>query len=215
MDFELNSWDSFKVNDERKCFQLFTSIPGYSFNSDIKKWVFPLKEYDNVVKQVSQQFPMMKIKPIPKSVLNLCKRVPHQDSLSSVKIDLSRIEPKIKSKLMPFQVEGVETAIRWKGRILIADEMGVGKSIQALAISSYYRREWPLLIICPSSLVASWNETVKDWMPSLNESEICPIFMGKVIEEKLSDRSYQVYIMSYDMAVKGAELLKKRRILVM
>lgn len=38
------------------------------------------------------------------------------------------------------------------GRVLIADDMGLGKTIQALAIADYYRNEWPLLIVCPSSM---------------------------------------------------------------
>ena len=31
--------------------------------------------------------------------------------------------------------------------------MGIGKTVQALALSSIYQEAWPLLIICPSSLV--------------------------------------------------------------
>lgn len=38
------------------------------------------------------------------------------------------------------------------GRVLIADDMGLGKTIQALGVASYYRLEWPLLIVCPSSV---------------------------------------------------------------
>jgi SNF2 family DNA or RNA helicase len=39
------------------------------------------------------------------------------------------------------------------GRILLADEMGVGKTIQAIAIAQYYKDEWPLFIVTPSFLV--------------------------------------------------------------
>ena len=40
------------------------------------------------------------------------------------------------------------------GRFLLGDEMGVGKTIQALAVACVYKDEWPLVIICPSSLVS-------------------------------------------------------------
>lgn len=40
------------------------------------------------------------------------------------------------------------------GRFLLGDEMGVGKTIQALAVSWIYKEDWPLLIICPSTLVS-------------------------------------------------------------
>jgi len=49
-------------------------------------------------------------------------------------------------------------AIRQKGRVLIADDMGLGKTLQALCIASYYRTEWPLLIIAPSSVRFAWRE---------------------------------------------------------
>lgn len=41
--------------------------------------------------------------------------------------------------LLPFQREGVRFALERRGRVLLADEMGVGKTVQALAIASCYR----------------------------------------------------------------------------
>jgi len=49
-------------------------------------------------------------------------------------------------------------AVRQKGRVLIADDMGLGKTLQALCIASYYRAEWPLLVIAPSSVRFAWRE---------------------------------------------------------
>lgn len=43
-----------------------------------------------------------------------------------------------------------------RGKLLLADEMGLGKSIQALGIARYFKADWPLLIICPSSVKFSW-----------------------------------------------------------
>ena len=40
---------------------------------------------------------------------------------------------------MPFQKAGVQFALEREGRILLADEMGVGKTVQAIAIASCYR----------------------------------------------------------------------------
>jgi SWI/SNF-related matrix-associated actin-dependent regulator 1 of chromatin subfamily A len=38
------------------------------------------------------------------------------------------------------------------GRCLIADDMGLGKTRQALGIAAYYRKDWPLIVVTPSSL---------------------------------------------------------------
>ena len=47
---------------------------------------------------------------------------------------------------------------RCGGRALLADDMGLGKTLQALAVMSHYRNNWPLLIICPSSVRMIWAE---------------------------------------------------------
>lgn len=49
-------------------------------------------------------------------------------------------------------------SIRHDGRVLIADDMGLGKTIQAICVACYYRPEWPLLIITPSSLRITWQQ---------------------------------------------------------
>jgi len=38
------------------------------------------------------------------------------------------------------------------GRCLLADDMGLGKTIQSLGIAHYYKEDWPLLIVSPSSV---------------------------------------------------------------
>ena len=67
-------------------------------------------------------------------------------------------------KLYDFQKNTVKLAIKNYGRLLIADEMGVGKSIQGLACALTYMSEWPLLIICPSSLKLVWKDEIKKWL---------------------------------------------------
>jgi SWI/SNF-related matrix-associated actin-dependent regulator 1 of chromatin subfamily A len=51
-----------------------------------------------------------------------------------------------------FQKEGVKFGISKFGRLLLGDEMGVGKTIQALGIAYVFKNDWPLLIIVPASL---------------------------------------------------------------
>ena len=44
------------------------------------------------------------------------------------------------------------------GRVLIADDMGLGKTIQAICLACYYRNEWPLMVIVPSSVRFDWAQ---------------------------------------------------------
>ena len=82
-------------------------------------------------------------------------------------IDISGIDPKLHSALMPFQRQSVYFGVHLDGRILIADDMGLGKTLQALALAHYYLNDWPLLIVTPSSMKYSWEEAVRQWLPSV------------------------------------------------
>jgi len=50
--------------------------------------------------------------------------------------------------------------------------MGLGKTLQALSLSYYYRSEWPVLIIVPSSLRYSWVDEIEKWFPDITPHEI-------------------------------------------
>jgi SWI/SNF-related matrix-associated actin-dependent regulator 1 of chromatin subfamily A len=44
-------------------------------------------------------------------------------------MDLERLPTELVKKMYPFQLEGVKFGISRFGRILLADEMGVGKTV--------------------------------------------------------------------------------------
>ncbi|XP_071824908.1 DNA annealing helicase and endonuclease ZRANB3-like isoform X2 [Apostichopus japonicus] len=57
-------------------------------------------------------------------------------------------------------------------RCLIGDEMGLGKTIQAISVAYYYRSEWPLLVVLPSSMKYPWIEELEKWLPCLQPNDI-------------------------------------------
>ena len=61
--------------------------------------------------------------------------------------DLANIPDKIKDALFPFQRDGVAFLVGLNGRGMIGDEMGLGKTIQAIAVSTYYKDDWPVLVV--------------------------------------------------------------------
>ncbi|CAH1422104.1 unnamed protein product [Lactuca virosa] len=62
----------------------------------------------------------------------------------------------IKSKLLPFQQEGVRFVLQHGGRVLLADDMGLGKSVQVIVVASCVCDSWPVLVLSPSSLRLQW-----------------------------------------------------------
>lgn len=108
----------------------------------------------------------------------------------------------LRSALLPFQVEGIHYALSRNGRCLIADEMGVGKTVQAIAIAACYRDKWPLLVIVPASLRAIWADEFEKWLPDLSPRDIHLIF-GKSdrLRMESGDRNAlpKIVIVSYRM----------------
>ena len=59
------------------------------------------------------------------------------------------VPPFIFRQLYQFQKDTIKKAVKMHGRILINDDFGSGKSVQALSISLAYKQEWPLVVLCP------------------------------------------------------------------
>uniref|UniRef100_A0A8D2ZI95 Zinc finger, RAN-binding domain containing 3 n=1 Tax=Scophthalmus maximus TaxID=52904 RepID=A0A8D2ZI95_SCOMX len=97
---------------------------------------------------------------------------------------LSGLPPKLLQRLMPFQREGVEF-------------MGLGKTVQAIAVACAFRREWPLLVVVPSSLKYPWIEELERWIPELQPGDI------NLVENK----SHTMGISSSKVTVLGYGLL--------
>ncbi|KFM63101.1 SWI/SNF-related matrix-associated actin-dependent regulator of chromatin subfamily A-like protein 1, partial [Stegodyphus mimosarum] len=84
--------------------------------------------------------------------------------------------------------------------------MGLGKTIQAIGIANYFKDDWPLLVITPSSVRYMWLEAFHMWLPSLNSQEITVIGSSK--EHIPNDK---VIIMSYDLLTKMQDSIEKRK----
>jgi len=66
-------------------------------------------------------------------------------------------------ELMPFQRAGVAYALE-RRRVFLADEQGLGKTIQALA-TVQADLAYPAVVVCPASLKLNWLREIKAWLP--------------------------------------------------
>lgn len=128
---------------------------------------------------------------------------------------LSGLPHKLLQRLMPFQKEGVEFALSKNGRCMIADEMGLGKTVQAIAVAYAFRREWPLLVVVPSSLKYPWIEELERWIPELQPGDI------NLVENKsdtMGISSSKVTVLGYGLLTTDArplvEALSRQRFAV-
>ncbi|XP_055574691.1 DNA annealing helicase and endonuclease ZRANB3 isoform X7 [Falco cherrug] len=117
---------------------------------------------------------------------------------------LSFLPERLRKKLLPFQEKGIIFALERSGRCMIADEMGLGKTIQAIAVSYYYKNEWPLLIVVPSSLRYPWVDEMEKWIPELSPDDIS-IIQNKTDIGRIS--TSKVTILGYGLLTSDAQTL--------
>lgn len=106
------------------------------------------------------------------------------------------------TNLYGFQKTGIEFGIKKKGRMLLADEMGVGKTIQAIGICAVFKENWPVLILCPSSLRYNWRDEITNWLKDIvTEKEVQIIKKSK---DELNSKA-KFFIVSYDLSIRIAD----------
>ena len=64
--------------------------------------------------------------------------LPHHSTTEQVNLLYEKMPPWLDAVLLPFQRDGVRFGLSHVGRCLIGDEMGVGKTLQAIALASCF-----------------------------------------------------------------------------
>lgn len=80
------------------------------------------------------------------------------------------VEQRLGGTLYPFQRAGVAYAADAE-RAMIADQMGLGKTIQALAVVET-KEAYPAAIVCPSAVKRNWAREAKKWLPDERTVEV-------------------------------------------
>lgn len=185
---------------------LFKQMDSRNYDAKTRKWSFLLEEHNNLIAR-SRDLQQVKLEPLPKTVTLAFASQLEKTSLKAKadipEADLSGVDAKLVSNLMPFQREGVSFAISKRGRLLLADDMGLGKTIQAICIAAFYRKEWPLLVVVPSSVRFTWEQAFLRWLPSLSPENINVVVTGK---GRLT--AGLVNIVSFDLLSKLEKQLK-------
>ncbi|KAM6080452.1 SWI/SNF-related matrix-associated actin-dependent regulator of chromatin subfamily A-like protein 1 isoform 2-T2 [Theristicus caerulescens] len=183
---------------------LFKQMDSRNYDMNTRKWNFLLEDYPKLMEML-QSLVSVEVEPLPEAVIQtFAAQIQRSASQTDIPdADLSVVDSKIVTSLMPFQREGVNFAILRNGRLLLADDMGLGKTIQAICIAAYYRKEWPLLVVTPSSVRFTWAEAFHRWLPSLSPGSTNVIVTGK---DNLT--ASLINIISFDLLSKMDKQLK-------
>ena len=89
---------------------------------------------------------------------------------------LASLPARLTATLLPFQLAGVTHILRRLGRCLLADEPGVGKTLQAIASYVAYSCEGPLCVVVPASLRLQWADELERHVVGLCPGDLSLIF---------------------------------------
>lgn len=104
--------------------------------------------------------------------------------------------------LRPYQYTAIKFLLHRKGRGLIADEMGTGKTVMGLSWAKY-KNLFPILIIVPATIKIQWRREYRKWK---DKKENIEILSGKT-PHPLSKKTS--YIINWDILSNWVkELLK-------
>eukprot|EP00931_Biecheleriopsis_adriatica_P063530 TRINITY_DN38492_c0_g2_i1.p1 TRINITY_DN38492_c0_g2~~TRINITY_DN38492_c0_g2_i1.p1 ORF type:complete len:750 (-),score=183.32 TRINITY_DN38492_c0_g2_i1:155-2404(-) len=174
-----------------RVWHVLRSIQGAALTMDSRTLAFPLKRYSEVMARLEE---MGMVERIPNFVLQLITKARRQkgDAVQTARLP---------EKLMKYQIEGVEFGMARCGRCLLGDDMGLGKTLQALALAAQYQEDWPVLVVCPSSLRWVWKEQALEWLAGLvADGDVQVIQKGA---ETLNSEA-KIWIISYNLLGKDA-----------
>ena len=102
----------------------------------------------------------------------------------------------------PFQKAGIAYALQRKGT-LIADDMGLGKSPQALGFMNYLKPK-KTIIVCPNTLVFNWRNEAERWLTGF-DFDLC---IAESKNDVVPDHEGMVLITNYEKLIQGSPLME-------
>ena len=175
----------------RKLIFQVKTIPESKWVKTKKAWVLPASPWH--AEQLYTKFPQIRA---DKFVRYLAQCMPYFRMLSERKD-----HPNPESKLYPYQMAAVDYIEAANGHALVADSMGLGKTVVALHYAKRNNLQ-RLLVVCPATIKHKWAEEIIKWY----NPDARPI----IVDDSITPRA-DVIIMSYDrmrMNRKSLEELK-------
>jgi hypothetical protein len=114
---------------------------------------------------------------------------------------IAEIAGRLGGELAPFQWAGVRYALEARATF-IADEQGLGKTVEALA-SLEADRAFPAVVVCPAAMKLTWQREAERWLPHRSVA----VVHGRVAVPP----SGEITILNYEIVAAHRDALVRRR----
>ena len=174
------------------------------------------ESYEKACKAIRQYLPIV---PLPDHLQKLLKASEARYSTPRITDETlaSHIPVELWNVAKPYQKEGLRYIFEHDGRAELADEMGVGKSFQAILFSFLYKKvHGPVLIICPPLLLEKWAQELRGWCRLVNKDfdskekpQITILWKGKDVTNLHVDKTQKdhYYLVAYSI-IQNLEAVK-------
>lgn len=181
--------------------ELVRTMTGREWNADARHWVIPPTASNAAaLADIAERY-SFQVRDRARRELDSIAGAARHRAAASRALD-AHFAPRegLGGELRPFQRAGVAYAAE-RGRTFIADEVGLGKTVQALAVL-HEREAFPAVIVCPAKLRTSWERHVRQWIPGA----LVYVVHG---QKPLAPERYDadVIILSHDVVAFHAEPL--------
>tara|TARA_R100000234_G_scaffold669_1_gene529 strand:- start:545 stop:2539 length:1995 start_codon:yes stop_codon:yes gene_type:complete len=173
-------WPYIANSDLRKTILLTVkSISGRKFHDDKnpKCWSIPIVQARTLYMMLKDSYPplakaIIENKEVEKELNASIERVEISGASSLNDSKLDEINSALEGKfpegldLYPFQKVAVAFAEMSKGKCLIGDEMGIGKTISTIGYLALHPAARPAVIVCPANVKFNWKKELSKWLPT-------------------------------------------------
>ncbi|KAJ3209128.1 hypothetical protein HDU82_001372 [Entophlyctis luteolus] len=117
--------------------------------------------------------------------------------------------PSILATLKDYQLVGLEflsNLVDNGMNGMLGDEMGLGKTLQTISLLCYMRDviglSGPYLIVCPLSVLSSWEAEIRRWAPSMRFIRFHgPANERNSIKKRCAAEAFDIYLTTYEQIV--------------
>lgn len=171
--------------DFKEILEQVRSLEGRRFNPETREWTCPATPRN---KEILEFFKFEQLNKIDK--VNKAPALPQIDTT------------KLPQGMFPYQIDAVRFMEAVNGKGLIADDQGLGKSLESLAYFSLHKELRPVLITCPAVMKLVWQEEVHKWL-----HEKAYVIDGTTSYQLPTN--YQFYIINYDILYAWVQPLQE------